>query len=80
MKENQTRAPVDEVANEHLQLTKKEIRALKEEGKKLSLDLQQHINTSGMLLEFRVQYTEEAVIIFFSVLTTILYTSTRLSK
>ena len=37
-----------------------EIRALKEEGQKLKLDLQQQINTSGIwLLEFRCKYTKK---------------------
>ena len=42
-------------------ITDDEIRALKEEGQNVRLEIEQHKNTSGKLLEFRVKFIEETM-------------------
>ena len=58
--ENEIQAQ-SEVAKVHLQIMDDEIQVLKEEGRKLKLDLQSHKDSPGWPFDFRVQHNDEEV-------------------
>ena len=52
---------LNEVAKVHLQITDDKVQVLKDEGEKLKLDLQQHMNHSGWPFDFHVHFDERDV-------------------